>query len=107
MGVTEVENPDRFGVAEVENGRLKKIAEKPQNPKSNLINAGLFIFTPAIFSEIRKTKKSVRGEYEITDTLNSIAEKEEVLVYVLKDYWIDIGVPQDLLKASELLPQTP
>ncbi len=103
MGAVTVPDPERFGVIDAQDGRLSRILEKPKQPPTNLINAGVFIFTPDIFPMIKKTAKSPRGEYEITDTLNALAQMEEVSVHPLKEGWIDVGRPWDLLKANEIL----
>jgi UDP-N-acetylglucosamine diphosphorylase/glucosamine-1-phosphate N-acetyltransferase len=103
MGAVEVEEPSRFGVIEEQNGKMMRIIEKPKEPPTNLINAGLFIFTPKIFDLIARTPRSARGEYEITDTLNMLASQEDIHILRLKDYWMDVGRPWDLLKANELL----
>jgi bifunctional UDP-N-acetylglucosamine pyrophosphorylase/glucosamine-1-phosphate N-acetyltransferase len=103
MAVAQVADPSRFGVVEEENGRMLRIHEKPKNPPSDLVNAGAFAFTQRIFELIRRTGLSPRGEYEITDTLNMLCQEEELRLLRLKDYWLDVGLPWDLLKANELL----
>ncbi len=103
IGAVEVSDPQRFGVLETVNGKLDRIVEKPSIPTSNLINAGVFVFDPEIFDQIRRTEMSPRGEYEITDTLNALAKKKDVLVQPLKEGWIDVGRPWDLLRANEIL----
>jgi bifunctional UDP-N-acetylglucosamine pyrophosphorylase/glucosamine-1-phosphate N-acetyltransferase len=103
MGAVTVPDPQRFGVLEVHGGRLQKIHEKPEVPPTNLINAGAFVFNPDIFARIRATTKSVRGEYEITDTLNSLAAESDVHVEKLTEGWMDVGRPWDLLEANEIL----
>jgi UDP-N-acetylglucosamine diphosphorylase/glucosamine-1-phosphate N-acetyltransferase len=103
MGAVEVQDPSRFGVIEEQDGKMKCIIEKPKEPPSNLINAGLFVFTPEIFDYISKTPRSLRGEFEITDTLNMLASKQDIYIHRLKDYWMDVGRPWDLLKANEVL----
>jgi bifunctional UDP-N-acetylglucosamine pyrophosphorylase/glucosamine-1-phosphate N-acetyltransferase len=103
MAVAQVPDPSRFGVVEEENGLMRRIHEKPKVPPSDLVNAGAFAFTPRIFELIRKTGLSPRGEYEITDTLNALCQEEDLRLLRLKDYWLDVGLPWDLLKANELL----
>ena len=103
MGAVRVPDPERFGVIEERDGRLIKIHEKPKNPPTDLINAGLFVFTPQIFEEINSTPKSPRGEYEITDTLNALAAQGKVTVQPLQEGWIDVGRPWDFLHANEIL----
>jgi UDP-N-acetylglucosamine diphosphorylase/glucosamine-1-phosphate N-acetyltransferase len=102
MGAVTVPNPSAFGVVEEKDGKLIRILEKPKQPPSDLVNAGMFVFTPDIFQEIRNTGKSPRGEYEITDTLTSMAKAEGVTVHRILTEWIDVGRPWDLLKANEI-----
>ena len=103
LGAVTVPDPERFGVIEANGDRLVKIHEKPKVPPTDLINAGAFVFGPEIFERIRATPKSIRGEYEITDTLNSLAAESEVIIERLKEGWIDVGRPWDLLRANEIL----
>jgi UDP-N-acetylglucosamine diphosphorylase/glucosamine-1-phosphate N-acetyltransferase len=102
MGAVTVENPSAFGVIEEKEEKLVRILEKPKLPPSDLINAGIFVFRPDIFDQIRRTEKSVRGEYEITDTLTMMSKTEDVLIHRLRTEWIDVGRPWDLLKANEI-----
>jgi UDP-N-acetylglucosamine diphosphorylase/glucosamine-1-phosphate N-acetyltransferase len=102
MGAVTVPNPSAFGVIEEKDGKLIRILEKPKQPPSDLINAGMFVFTPDIFQEIKRTGKSPRGEYEITDTLTSLAKAEGVMVHRILTEWIDVGRPWDLIKANEI-----
>jgi bifunctional UDP-N-acetylglucosamine pyrophosphorylase/glucosamine-1-phosphate N-acetyltransferase len=102
MGAVTVPNPSSFGVIEEKEGMLVRIIEKPRSPPSDLINAGIFVFQPSIFSEIRRTGRSPRGEFEITDTLTALAGKEGVMVHRIATDWIDVGRPWDLLKANEI-----
>ncbi|MCK5292487.1 MAG: NTP transferase domain-containing protein [Thermoplasmata archaeon] len=103
MALAKVTDPKGLGVIEVEDDVVKGIEEKPKHPKSNLINAGLYAFDEGIFELIEKTPKSKRGEYEITDTLLMLMEKEDVHGHILSEEWIDVGRPWDLLKANEIL----
>jgi UDP-N-acetylglucosamine diphosphorylase/glucosamine-1-phosphate N-acetyltransferase len=102
MGAVTVENPSAFGVIEEKEEKLVRILEKPRQPPSDLINAGIFIFRPDVFGQIRRTERSVRGEYEITDTLTMMSKAEDVLIHRLRTDWIDVGRPWDLLKANEI-----
>jgi bifunctional UDP-N-acetylglucosamine pyrophosphorylase/glucosamine-1-phosphate N-acetyltransferase len=103
MAVARVDDPSRFGVVEESEGRMLRIHEKPRTPPSDIVNAGAFAFTPRIFDLIRRTGLSPRGEYEITDTLNMLCAEEEVRLLRLRDHWLDVGLPWDLLRANELL----
>ena len=103
MAVAEVPNPSAFGVVELNGDRVVALEEKPKSPRSNLINAGVYIFSDGIFELIDKTPKSSRGEYEITDTIRALMKAEDVHGYRLPDPWIDVGRPWDLLAANEIL----
>jgi len=103
LGAVTVDDPSRFGVIEQEGGKMRRILEKPLQPPSNLINAGVSILTPDVFDFIERTSRSPRGEFEITDTLNMMADRMDVLVHQLTGEWIDVARPWDLLDANALL----
>lgn len=96
-------NPEKYGVLITDNGFLKKIVEKPKKFVGNLINTGMYKFTPEVFDKIDKIKKSSRGEYEITDVITLLAKERKVKVKKIKDYWIDFGNPADIIKFSRFL----
>ncbi len=100
-----VENPELYGVFITSHNHLvTDIIEKSANPPSILANTGLYYFPASIFETIETTPQSVRGEYEITDSISRRIKKgENVWLYELQDYWLDIGMPWDLLSANELL----
>ena len=100
MGLFKVENPKEYGIVETKKDKIIKIYEKMQEPFTNIINAGIYHFSKDIFNYIRKTKKSIRGEYEITDTLNMMAKKEGIHSVMLKQ-WRDVVYPWHLLDANE------
>ena len=106
----EVKNPEEFGIISLNsNGFVEKIIEKPTPDMNlgNLANAGVFIFESKIFQAIEKTEKSIRGEYEFTDSMEILINqfKGKIAGYTIKDYfWSDIGLPWQFLDAnSELL----
>lgn len=102
MTARHVDNASGLGVLEVSNGRVLRIIEKPQKPHTDLANAGIYIFPLTIFDAINRTKKSVRGEYEITDSLQMlIDEGKHVRYLLLLENWLDIGRPWELLDANE------
>ncbi len=97
-----VDNPSDFGVLEVSDNRVLRIIEKPKKPSTNLANAGIYVFPLAIFDAIKRTKKSVRGEYEITGSLQMLIDEGEDVGYLtLSGNWLDIGRPWDLLDSNE------
>jgi len=97
------QRPEKYGVLITDNGFLKKIVEKPKKHIGNLINTGLYKFTPEVFKKLPKIRKSIRGEYEITDAVTFLAKERKVKVKKIKDYWIDFGNPADIIKFSRFL----
>ncbi len=96
--------PEKYGVLiEDEDDFLEKIIEKPKEFVGNLINAGLYKFTPDVFDKIFEIKKSPRGEYEITDVISLLAKEKKVKIKKIKDYWHDFGNPEDIKKLSKFL----
>lgn len=105
MAVVPVQKPEDYGVVEVENEKyVKAVVEKPtqEESPSNLANAGIYIFSTEIFSKIKRTSASSRGEWEIPDALSIlIAEKRPVLAAkIASSSWLDIGRPWDLFEAN-------
>lgn len=100
----EVEDPRPYGIAEVDNGRVIKLVEKPQEPKSNLCLSGIYFFQPSIFYAIANIKPSYRDELEITDAVDfQIGQNKIVEYYIIKNWWFDIGTPENLLKGNQAL----
>lgn len=105
----EVKNPEEFGIISLNpNGFVEKIVEKPTPEMNlgNLANAGVFIFDSKIFQAIEKTDKSIRGEYEFTDSMEILIKqfKGKIAGYTIKDYfWSDIGLPWQFLDANSYL----
>jgi glucose-1-phosphate thymidylyltransferase len=99
----EVPDPERFGVAEIRDGRVVDIREKPKNPKSNFAVCGLYLYDNSVFEIIKTLKPSGRGELEITDVNNVFIERENMTYSVLDGWWTDAGTFESLLKASNLV----
>ncbi len=101
----EVSNPKQFGIADVSNdGKIKKIMEKPKNPPTNLAVIGIYFFQPIIFQIIRKLKPSWRNELEITDALQMLLESNENISYnTITNYWKDTGTVEDILDANKTI----
>ncbi len=98
-----VEDARRFGVAEVDKGRIKKIEEKPRDPRSHLAVTGCYMYDERVFDLIKTLRPSARGELEVTD-LNNIYIEEDVMSFdVLSGWWTDAGTPASKLKASILI----
>lgn len=98
------DHPEKYGVL-IEDGQdfLEKIIEKPKEFAGDLINAGLYKFTPEVFDKIYKISKSPRGEYEITDAISLLAAERRVKIKKIKDYWHDFGNPEDVDKLAKFL----
>jgi len=106
VSIAYVMNPLDFGVVHVNrsNGKVLSIIEKAPNPSSNLINAGIYLFSPNIFKAIQETTISKRGEYEITDSIQYLIDtKTEVDYFEIDDKWFSINRPWELLDANEYL----
>ena len=105
----EVDNPSQFGIADVENGKIIKITEKPKSPTSNLAVTGIYFLTPVIFEIIDNLKPSWRNELEITDALDNLLKQNDNISYEkITDYWKDTGTPGDILHANgEIISKHP
>jgi len=103
MACLKHEHPEKYGVLDIKNGFLKNVVEKPKKYIGNLINIGLYKFTPEIFEKLKKVKLSERGEYELTDAINFLAEEKKMKVREIHDYWLDLSNPADVIRVSNFL----
>lgn len=99
----EVHDPERFGVATLENGKVKKIVEKPKQPETNLAVIGIYMFDKGVFEITRNLKPSARGELEITDVNNEYIRRGNMTADVLKGWWTDAGTFESLYRAATLI----
>lgn len=99
----EVDNPERFGVIEINNNKVISIEEKPKNPKSNIAITGLYIFDNKVIEIAKKVKPSKRNELEITDVINEYLKENKLNVELLNknDKWFDTGTPESLFEATQ------
>ncbi len=97
-----VEDPQRYGVAEVKDGKVLGIEEKPKAPKSNLSVTGIYFYDATVFDIIRTVKPSGRGEMEITDVNNTYIERGQMTSGTFQGWWTDAGTFPSLAHASEL-----
>ena len=88
--------PELYGVLNIKQKFVTSVIEKPKEFYGNLVNINLFKFTPEIFKAVKKVGKSKRGEYEITDAVNILAQEKKVKMKLLEDYWLDFGKPEDI-----------
>ena len=98
----ETDEAQRFGVAEVVDGRVIRVVEKPKHPKSNLVVLGFYVYDSSVFDIIRTLRPSRRGEYEITDVNNAYIKKKQMTYQLVKGDWTDAGTFPTLLRASML-----
>ncbi len=101
----EVREAQRFGVAELEDGKVIGIEEKPAVPKTNFAVTGLYIYDSEVFEIIRTLKPSGRGELEITDVNNYYIKKKSMEYRILNGFWSDAGTYESLLRAGMLVRQ--
>jgi glucose-1-phosphate thymidylyltransferase len=103
--LTPVEEPEHYGVAELDGeGGIVRLVEKPKDPPSNLALVGVYLFTPAIFTAARSLEPSWRGEYEITEAIQSLIDDgHKVQSEVVRGWWKDTGQLADMLEANRLV----
>jgi glucose-1-phosphate thymidylyltransferase len=103
----QVLDPTRFGVAEIRDGMVIGIEEKPQQPKSDYAIIGVYFYDGSVFDIIRTLKPSGRGELEITDVNNAYIDKRQLACDVLEGWWTDAGTFESLTRANELVVKEP
>ena len=96
----EVDDPNRFGIAELSDGKVVSVEEKPSEPKSNLAITGCYIYDNRCFEIIKNMKPSARGEFEITDVTDWYLQHGELTATTLKEDWIDAGTFESLFLAA-------
>jgi len=95
----------KYGIAEVKDGRVVSIEEKPVHPKSNLAVTGAYIYDATVFMVIKTLKPSWRGELEITDVNNYFVGEGLMKYTIIKGEWTDAGSIETLKRASDLAAQ--
>jgi glucose-1-phosphate thymidylyltransferase len=102
--LTPVDDPQSYGVAELDGERIVRLVEKPKDPPSNLALVGVYLFAPPIFDAARALKPSWRGELEITEAIQSLIEAgKTVRSEVVSGWWKDTGQLADMLEANRLV----
>lgn len=99
----EVDDPERFGVAELDGDRVVRIEEKPKHPKTNLAVIGVYIYDHRVYEIIKSLTPSARNELEITDVNNRYIEWGEMSYEILDGWWTDAGTFDSLFRANRLV----
>lgn len=102
--LARVPEPQRFGVAELDNGRVIRLVEKPAVPPSDLALVGVYLFSPVVFDAIARIGPSARGEHEITDAIQRLIDDGAVVVpHLVGGWWKDTGRLEDMLEANRII----
>ncbi|HDP70191.1 MAG TPA: glucose-1-phosphate thymidylyltransferase [Actinobacteria bacterium] len=102
--LSHVKDPQRFGVAELSNGKVIGLVEKPKEPKSDLALVGVYMFDKSIFEAVNAIKPSRRNELEITDAIQYLIDKRYVVhPHIIDGWWKDTGKLEDLLEANRIM----
>lgn len=105
--LTRVPDPQMFGVAELEQGRVVRLVEKPREPCSDLALVGVYMFSPAVFDSVKRIKPSFRNELEITDAIQDLIDRGlAVRPHLVQGWWKDTGKLEDMLEANRLILDT-
>jgi glucose-1-phosphate thymidylyltransferase len=97
-----VSDPGRFGVAEVHNGKVISVEEKPKNPKSDMAITGLYFFDGSVFEKIKKCSPSSRNELEITDVHRMFLSEGKLKICEINGSWTDAGTHESFFEASRI-----
>ncbi len=102
--LTRVPDPEHYGVAELQDGKVVALAEKPAEPKTDLALVGVYMFTSTIFDAANAIEPSARGELEITDAIQYLVDQgKNVEPHLVDGWWKDTGRLDDMLQANRLV----
>lgn len=96
---TSEDSPEKFGVLSITNDEVVNLEEKPEEPENTLINTGIYVLTPEIFSVLEEMDDE---EKSLAVAMKNLAEEKIVKYELIEDYWVDIGSLKDLWKADEV-----
>jgi glucose-1-phosphate thymidylyltransferase len=105
--LTPVLDPENYGVAELHDGAVVRLVEKPPQPKTDLALVGVYMFTPGVHDAARAIAPSARGELEITDAIQHLVDQgRRVEPHIVRGWWKDTGRLEDMLAANRLVLDT-
>jgi glucose-1-phosphate thymidylyltransferase len=105
--LTPVPDPENYGVAELNDGAVVRLVEKPPQPRTDLALVGVYMFTPVVHSATRAISPSARGELEITDAIQHLVDRGmRVEPHIVRGWWKDTGRLEDILAANRLVLDT-
>jgi glucose-1-phosphate thymidylyltransferase len=105
--LARVPNPQQFGVAELSEGRVVRLVEKPTAPPSDLALVGVYMFDRQVFDAVKAIRPSTRGELEITDAIQWLIDHDRTVVpHIIEGWWKDTGRLEDILEANRIILDT-
>jgi glucose-1-phosphate thymidylyltransferase len=105
--LARVPDPQMFGVAELRNGNVVRLVEKPKEPIGDLALVGVYMFGSEIFDSVNQIAPSFRNELEITDAIQNLIDRGlTVRPHIVEGWWKDTGKLEDILEANRLILDT-